>query len=42
MHNSQKGCHTLGVPRGNAAPLLQQLKEGIFDQMPKTALFYPI
>jgi len=48
MCRSQKGCGILGVPRGNAAPLLQ-LKDGIFDQMPKAvempvilSLHYPV
>jgi len=34
MYCSQKGCRIFGVPRCNAAPLLQ-LKDGILDQAPK-------
>ena len=41
MYCGQKGCRVLGVPRGNAAPLLQ-LQDGILDKMPKAIEIFVI
>ena len=48
MRRSQKGCRILGVPRGNASPLLQ-FQKSILNQVSKTveilvilSLLYPV
>jgi len=41
MRRSQKGCRILGVPRGNAPPLLQ-FQKSILNQVPKAVEIFVI